>query len=347
MIRRNRELFDERQVFGVTLMRCLITGGTGFVGSHVVELAIKKGWDVICPVRDPGSLRHLKGMRVKTCGLDGLETELRRSPDIDYVIHIAGATRALTLSEYQKANVEFTGRLFHMLIKADISANLKRFVLVSSQAAAGPSTTDYDPVSEDDIPHPISNYGRSKLEGEKVALEFKAYTPITIVRPPTVFGPRDTDVFGVFKSARFRVTPVIAGPERMVSIIYVEDLADGIITAAIIPDVASGEIFFLANEKPVIWREFAQLVGHSMGYRPLVTPIPLVVLKLVGKIGDFTGKLTKKPALIRSEKIIEMEQLAWVCSTTKAKRILSWSSVTALDHAIDITRDWYEKEGWL
>lgn len=328
-------------------MRCLITGGTGFVGSHVVEVAQKRGWDVICPVRDTASTRRLKDIKAKTCRLSELESELRRSPDIEYMIHVAGATRALSMEEYDHANAEFTRWLIQLVIDTGASRSLKRFVLVSSQAAAGPSGKDCSPVSEQDDPRPISNYGRSKLKGEKVASIFKNKIPITIVRPPTVFGPRDTDVFGVFKSARLRITPVLAGPDRLVSIIYVEDLADGIVTSAESCAISSGEIFFLANEKPVIWREFAQMVGRSMGCRPIVTPIPIAVMKLIGKIGDITGKITKKPALIRSEKIVEMEQIAWVCSTEKARDIMGWTSTTPLHEAVDRTRDWYFRHGWL
>lgn len=328
-------------------MRCLITGGTGFVGSHVVEIAQKRGLDVICPVRDTASTRYLKDKRVETCRLGELESELRKSPDIDYMIHVAGATRASSQKEYDDANVVFTSRLLQLLLDTGVSTNLKRFVLVSSQAAAGPSTKDYDPVFEKDEPHPLSNYGRSKLQGEKVAATFFKELPITIVRPPTVFGPRDTDVFGVFKSARFRITPVLAGPDRMVSIIYVEDLADGIVTSAQSTNVSSGEIFFLANEQPVIWREFAQLVGRKMGYKPVVTPVPIALMKMIGKIGDMMGKVTGKPALIRSEKIMEMEQLSWVCSTSKARDVLGWTASTPLDEAVERTRDWYFRHGWL
>ena len=328
-------------------MRCLITGGTGFVGSHVVENAQKRGLDVICPVRDTASTRYLKDMNVKTCRLDELESELRKSPGIDYMIHVAGATRALTPKEYDDANVVFTRQLLQLLVDSGASTYIRRFVLVSSQAAAGPSTKDYDPVSEEDDPHPLSNYGRSKLQGEIAASAFYRELPITIVRPPTVFGPRDTDVFGVFKSARFRITPVLAGPDRKVSIVYVEDLADGIVTSAQSTNVPSGEIFFIANEQPVIWREFAQLVGRKMGYKPLVTPVPIALMKLIGKIGDIAGKITGKPALIRSEKIMEMEQLSWVCSTSKARDMLGWTASTPLDEAVERTRDWYLRHGWL
>lgn len=328
-------------------MRCLITGGTGFVGSHVVELAIRNGWEVLCLVRDINAVRFLKDMPVKCCSMDRLESELIGSPNIDLVIHVAGATRALTYAEYYKANVEYTKWLIGLLISSGATRNLARFVLVSSQAAAGPSRPNAEPVTERDLPNPVSNYGRSKLEGEAIALSFSRQIPVTIVRPPTVFGPRDTDVFGVFRSARFRITPVVAGPDRIVSVIYVEDLAQGIVEAAICDHVPSGEIFFLANEQPVIWREFAQQIGKSLGYSPSVVPVPLFAMRFIGKVGDMTGYLTKKPALIRSEKIMEMEKLAWVCSSSKARKLLSWTTSTPLNVAIDKTRDWYVREGWI
>lgn len=328
-------------------MRCLITGGTGFVGSHVVEHAIRKGWEVLCLVRDINSVRFLKDMPVKCCSMDRLESELIESPNIDFVIHVAGATRALTYADYYKANVEYTKWLIGLLISSGATRNLARFVLVSSQAAAGPSGYNGEPVTEQDTPAPVSNYGRSKLEGETTTLSFMQRIPVTIVRPPTVFGPRDTDVFGVFRSARFRITPVVAGPDRLVSVIYVEDLAHGIVEAAICDHVPSGEIFFLANEQPVIWREFARQIGKSLGYDPAVVPVPLSAMRLIGKAGDLIGYFTRKPALIRSEKIMEMEKLAWVCSASKARELLSWTTSTPLNIAIDKTRDWYVREGWI
>jgi nucleoside-diphosphate-sugar epimerase len=328
-------------------MRCLITGGTGFVGSHVVELAIRKGWEVLCPVRDKNAVRFLKDMPVKLCSMDRLESELLESPDIDVVIHLAGATRALTYAEYYKANVEYTRWLIGLLISSGATRTLGRFVLVSSQAAAGPSRCNGEPVTERDTPSPVSSYGRSKLEGETITLSFKRRIPVTIVRPPTVFGPRDTDVFGVFRSARFRITPVVAGPDRLVSVIYVEDLAHGIVETAICDHLPSGEIFFLANEQPVIWREFARQIGNSLGYDPAVVPVPLPAMRLMGRFGDLLGFLTRKPALIRSEKIMEMEKIAWVCSASKARELLSWTTSTPLNMAIDKTRDWYVREGWI
>ena len=328
-------------------MRCLVTGGTGFVGSHIVEKGLQKGWDLICLVRDVAAIKHLSEMRVTLWDVENLETRLINSPQVDVVIHVAGATRALNYGEYFDANVGFTRWLIESLIKSGACNNLSRFVLVSSQAAAGPSISDFEPVSEEETPHPLSDYGRSKMEGEKVALFFRDQLPLTIIRPPTVFGPRDMDVLGVFQSARFRITPVVAGPDRLVSIIYVEDLADGILTAAASSEIPSGEIFFLANEKPVVWREFAELIGRSMGYNPFVIPLPVSIMRLIGKGGDMIGKLTGKPALIRSEKIMEMEQLAWVCSSEKAKRQLSWVSKTPLEDAINKTRDWYKRMGWI
>lgn len=328
-------------------MRCLITGATGFVGSHVAEHAIRRGWDTICPARSTVSLKYLKGMPVRTCSYEDLPGELRRSPDIDFVIHVAGATRALTYTEYHIANVEFTRWFIDLLISSKAANNIRRFALVSSQAAAGPCLNGFDPISEDDAPRPISSYGRSKLAGEKLAQEYSDRIPLTIVRPPTVFGPRDTDVFGVFKSARYRIIPVVAGPDRLVSIIHVRDLADGIVTAVGATDIPTGEIFFLANERPVIWREFARQIALSMGYRAVVAPVPLAMMRLLGKAGDAVSILTKKPALLRSEKIMEMEQLAWVCSASKARGKLRWVSATPLKTAIDITRDWYISEGWL
>ncbi len=328
-------------------MKCLITGGTGFVGSHVVERAIAEGWEVICPVRNPNSLRNLKTTSISLCSFDNLEIMLRGLDSLDFVIHLAGATRALKYLDYYKANVEFTEWLVKLLITTGVAKNLRRFVHVSSQAVAGPSRRNSEPVFEYEEPRPISDYGRSKLEGERAILNFKDLFPVTIVRPSTVFGPRDVDVLGVFRSAKFRIAPVVSGPDRAVSIIYVEDLADGILRSAAAIEIPSGEIFFLANSEPVVWKEFAKLVGRSMGYSTFVIPVPVILMHMIGKAGDWIGKVSKKPALIRSEKVVEMKQLAWVCSTSKANQNLRWQGQTPLKLAIEKTRDWYISQGWI
>ncbi len=327
-------------------MRIILTGATGFIGSHMAELLLAQGAEVVCPVRNPARLRNLEGMPVSVVPADKLRDVLTDSLSFDYVIHLGGATRARDYEGYRQSNVGLTRELLEIFSTEPYRKALKRFVLVSSQAATGPCPDGGVAVNETDPCCPISLYGRSKAEAEQVADRFHHAVPITVVRPPTVFGPRDTDVLGVFKSARFRLAPFIAGPDRLVSIIYVQDLVEGILAAARAPE-AVGQTYFLANPEPVIWRQFALDVARLMGYRAIALPVPAAAMKLVAYAGDVVGKLRGSVPLFRSEKFEEMRQLAWVCSSEKAFKDLGWRPRFSLEEAIGITAQWYADNGWL
>jgi dihydroflavonol-4-reductase len=327
-------------------MKVLVTGGTGFIGSHMVELLLRKGHDVVCLVRDESSLKHLQGLTVPTVRSDRLKEALTGTAPVDVVIHMAGATRGLDYQSYRTVNVILTELLLELCAARQETNPLTRFVLVSSQAAAGPCGADGLPVTEADPESPVSLYGRSKLEAEQVATSFSGCVPLTIVRPPTVFGPRDRDVLGVFQYARYHLAPCLAGPDRLVSIVYVEDLVDGILAAAT-SSQAIGETYFLANPEPVVWREFGLTVARVMGYRAVSVPIPLAAMKLASLAGDMVGQVSGSAKLFRSEKLEEMKQIAWICSPDKAWRELKWRAGTALEDAVAKTADWYMKHGWM
>ncbi len=312
----------------------------------MAELLVGKGWEVVCPVRDMSNLRHLSGIHARAIPLADVGSEVGKNQGFDYVVHLAGATRARDYRSYREANVEPTRRLLELFSNPVTNSNLKRFLLIGSQAACGPSPDDGTPVTETDPLCPVSLYGRSKLEAEEVALSFTDRVPVTIIRPPTVFGPRDTDVLGVFKCTRYRLAPCLAGPDRMISIIYVEDLVDGILTAAL-ASKARGQTYFLANPKPVVWREFVLEVARIAGCRSITLRVPMLAMRLAALAGDLLGKVRKTPPLFRSEKLEEMKQIAWVCSPEKAYRDLQWRPGTSLSAAIEKTLGWYREHGWI
>ncbi|MEW6351773.1 MAG: NAD(P)-dependent oxidoreductase [Thermodesulfobacteriota bacterium] len=327
-------------------MRFLVTGATGFIGSHMVEAILKRGWEVVCPVRDPSRLRNLEGMPAQICTLGEIADLVRRVNPFDYVIHLGGATRAEDYAHYTRANVDWTMELLELCVDPRCRRAPARFVLVSSQAAAGPCTEGTRPVVESDAPRPVSLYGKSKLEAEHKAARYMDRLPITIVRPPTVFGPRDRDVLNVFLWAKRGLVTYIAGPDRLVSIVYVQDLVEGILAAAM-SERSVGETYFLANPFPVVWREFSMQVAEALGKNPWTIPVPVPVLRVAALGGDLVKRLTGATPLMRSEKLDEMRQLAWVCAAEKASRDLGWEATTPLREAIDKTSRWYLEQGWI
>lgn len=311
-----------------------------------MELLLKMGWEVVCPVRNPQRLRNLERMPCRIMPYEHLTQEIEAEPAFDYAIHVAGATRAMNYAEYHEANVSETRRLLTLFANLPGECAPKRFVLVGSQAAAGPCPDREIPVTESREPRPVSLYGRSKLEAERVVLSFSDRLPVTVVRPSTVFGPRDLDVLGAFRCAKYRFSPYLAGPDRMFSIIYVEDLAAGIVAAAQ-ANVPSGRVYFLANDAPVSWREFSLKIARLTGCRTVQLPVPLPLMRLASLIAEAVGRLTNKPQLLRAEKFEEMRQVGWVCSTEKARQELHWEPKVPLDQAILKTAQWYRKHGWI
>jgi dihydroflavonol-4-reductase len=319
-------------------MNFLVTGGTGFVGGHLVEYIVRQNHTVTCVVRDRSRLGSLNES-VPLLTYDELWTY---SGKFDCLIHAAGATRAATWDEYYKSNVGLTKDLLEFSIKTGVS----RFVLVSSQAAVGPSPDSGLPVDECCSPSPIIDYGKSKHEAEKLTCRYADRIPVTVVRPCVVFGPGDRDVLGVFKTARLGLVPCLGGPDRLISVIYVKDLVAGIFAAAVTPE-AEGKTYFLANPEPVVWREFCSRVAKNMGKKPILLPFPLWFMRILTGMGDLVGRFGSRPPLLRGEKYAEMKQIAWVCSPDRAMKELNWSPDTPLDTAIRETADWYVAHGWL
>ena len=232
-------------------MRALVTGATGFIGSHMAESLLTQGWDIVCPVRNADSLGRLKGINTEIVPMAALPDYIRAGPAFDYVFHIAGIVHGSGYEAFRKANVELTTALLDLFAKSRHQNHLKRFVLVSSQSAGGPSPADGSPLRESDVSHPVSLYGKSKLDAERAALGYGNSIPVTIVRPSTVFGPRDRNVLFFFRAARHRIAPYVLGAEGPVSIIYVLDLVQGMVDAALSPD-AVGQTYFMANREPVL-----------------------------------------------------------------------------------------------
>ncbi len=327
-------------------MKFLVTGATGFIGSHLVDLLNTRGHHVVCPVREPASLRYLSPRAATVISLADLEDSLSSLGPFDYVIHAAGATRALSYQHYHDANVRLTQRLLAAVSHQPTQRQLRRFVLVSTQAVVGPSNKGDAPIDDDAPAAPLSWYALSKYEAEKAVRAYDQSLPITIVRPSTVFGPRDVDVLGVFRAVRRGIAPYIAGPDRFVSIIYVHDLTEGILAATLSNRPPDGP-YFLTNPYPVVWRAFVQLVSSACGKRTLPLPVPPALLRFTALLGDAVSKVAGKPMLIRSDKLQELLQTAWVCSPERAWRDFGWRASTPLDEAVRQTHLWYKQRGWL
>lgn len=317
----------------------LVTGGTGFIGSHLVPRLAASGEPVRCLVRPRrGKCDFPAGVEVAEADLSSGSGVKRALDGADTVLHLAGVTKALDARAYYDGNARAT----ETLAKA-CAGRAIRFVHVSSLAAIGPSNGG-TPVSGEETPRPISNYGKSKLEAERVVRDHLPRA--VIVRPPVVYGPRDTDVFQLLKSISKGLVLEIAGGERWFSAIYVEDLVDGILASARAPE-AEGRDYFLAHPKAISWGELARVAAGAMGRRPRVIRIPVPLAYAVGWAGEIWSAVTRTPGIISREKIDEACCAGWVCETRRAAAELGFEARTPLAEGLAKTLAWYKEAGWL
>jgi nucleoside-diphosphate-sugar epimerase len=317
----------------------LVTGGTGFVGSHLLEKLRSGGSAVRCLVRASSSTRGFPtGVETAVADLatgQGMEAALQ---GVDTVFHLAGVTKALSPAEYYAGNAIATQTLARALQGRPI-----RLVHVSSLAAIGPSL-DGRPVDEETIPHPVSTYGKSKLEGERMA---RALAPhAVIVRPPVVYGPRDTAVFQLLKSIAQGLVLEIAGGERWFSAIYVEDLVDGLLAAARGTGTA-GRAYFLSYRTPSTWQELGAIAAQIMGRKPRTVRVPVAAANGVAYFIEVWSHITRNPAIISREKIAEACCRFWTCDPALAAADLGFEAPTPLATGLAKTLAWYKEAGWL
>jgi dihydroflavonol-4-reductase len=326
-------------------MQALVTGASGFIGSHLVEFLLARGYTVRCLLRTSSSMAWLKDLPIEIVYGDVFNTPALENAvrGVDYVFHSAGLTKAKKKEDYFRANAEGTRLLLEAALK--VNPALKRFVLISSQTAAGPSPTA-TPITEETPSHPLTTYGRSKRAAEEIVLGAKDRIPITIVRPPAVYGPRDKDIFEFFKTMRSGLQPVAGFGEKFVSLVHVTDLVRGIVLAAESP-VAAGQTYFISSSRVYGWDEIGKITRGVLGRKALTVRIPEWGIYTISTAAEFFSLFSSKPALLNLEKARDMVQDYWTCDAGKAKRDFGYEQEISAEAGIRGTIDWYVEQGWL
>jgi nucleoside-diphosphate-sugar epimerase len=325
--------------------RFFVTGATGFIGSWVAQQLVETGQQVTCLVRKTSNLKWLKDLPVEYHYGSLLEPQTLKDgvQSADYVLHIAGVTKALSPEEFYKGNVQATRNLLEMI--REENPGIKKFVHVSSQAAMGPSPSTA-PADEESPMQPLTDYGRSKMQSEHVAREYMDTLPLTILRPPAVYGPRDTDVFEVFKNVRNRFNLKVGNIEPVVSIVHVFDLARGIILAAEHPG-SGGETYFICNEEPCAWSDVIDILQKLMNKKVLNIPVPYPLAYSFGAVLEAVAHLSGKPTILNRQKIREVNAKYWVASPRKIREQLGYTSLLSLEEGLKNTLEWYREHKWL
>jgi nucleoside-diphosphate-sugar epimerase len=326
-------------------MKVFMTGATGFVGSFLTESLIQAKNEVRCLVRKESNLRWIADLDVDCYygSLFDLDSLIRGMDGCDAVYHVAGVTKARTEDEYFRGNYEGTKNVIDAAMKH--KKKITRFVHVSSQAAVGPSPTII-PIDESHPANPLTYYGKSKWAAEEYVCSLLGKIPITIVRPPAVYGPRETDILEFFRTVKFGLIPQLGGTDKYLSLIHVKDLVRGIIMAGE-HEKSIGNTYFITSPEPYSWEEISRITLNILQKRGFRVPVPIPVIKTVAAISEGLATLTKKPALVNKQKIIEMEQDFWTCSPKKANEELGFEAEIGLENGIRETLIWYKEQKWL
>lgn len=325
----------------------LVTGATGFIGSHIADELLARGYKVRCTYRKTSDLRWIKGKNFELHETDLYDKDSIKAAlqGIDFVFHAAGSVRAWNYEGYLNGNLIPTKNILESCLEESI--DLKRFVYVSSQTVTGPSKSYDKPMKEEDASKPISPYAKSKKAAEEFVLKNSKNLPVTIIRPPGVFGPRDTAIYSLFRIISMHIAPYFGFSDKYVSLIYVKDLARGTINAAEFENT-KGQIYFLAYDDFFSYRDLFDHVKSSMNGRFTFNVIlPEIIVKYSGYVSELFGRLKKDPPVFNYYKGQDFVQKYWTCSVEKAKKDFNFEIKYPIDKAIKETTDWYLSEGWL
>jgi dihydroflavonol-4-reductase len=321
----------------------VITGATGFVGSHLAERLVTDGWEVRALVRsssDTTLLRSL-GTELYEGDLTDPASIARAIAGADAVFHLAALTAARDEAGYHRANVEGTRAVVRALAGAD--PRPPRLVYLSSYAACGPAANG-GPRALAEEPAPLTAYGRTKLAGEAEAgRAAEGGTTTVVVRSPAVYGPRDRALLPYFRLVRWGVAPLPGDGERRLHMVYAPDLALALARAADAPEGT----YAVAEPVEHTWEGMVGSIARSMQRRPLKLPLPTPLVRLAARVTEQIASVAGTTVLFNREKAEEMLARAWVCDLSGSEILLSAEEATPLDRGMAHTVQWYKCQGWL
>lgn len=324
----------------------LVTGGTGFIGSHLVEELVRQGRKVRCLVKKDSDASLLKNLGVEIFYGDLTDTESLRgiNEGVEVVYHLAAIARPMAIADeiYFRVNTEGTRNL----LQQGIGKKLKKIIYISSVSAVGPSR-DGQPVNERTRPQPIDTYGKSKLEAEKIVFEFieKYNLPIVIIRPPMVFGPRDFEMLKMFKTVKTGFFPVHLNNNGQFEFCFVKNL----IQACLLIEEKGerGEIYHVSDGRSYSLKEVLETIARAEKIKLSKLYLPTWLLNIIGLTFEAAGKILKFQPPFSRNTVIWMTKRFWISDISKLKNELGYQSRYSLKEGINQTVKWYQENKFL
>lgn len=331
-------------------MKILVTGASGFIGSYIVEEALKQGLETWAAIRPTSSRQYLNDERIHFINLnlssqEDLEKELE-GHDFDYIVHAAGATKCLHAQDFYRVNTEGTKHLVDAVLH--LGMPIKRFVFISSLSVFGAvkEQQPYQEITEEDTPKPNTAYGKSKLAAEEYLDSIGNDFPYIILRPTGVYGPREKDYFLMAKSIKGHVDFAVGFKRQDITFVYVQDVVQAVFLA--LDRGRDGRKYFLSDGEVYNSSEFSNLLCKELGSPWLLRiKAPICVLKIVTFFGEYLGRLTGRMSALNQDKYNILKQRNWRCNIEPTCDELGYHPHYKLADGVRLAVEWYKENHWL
>lgn len=331
-------------------MKILVTGASGFIGSYIVEEALKQGLETWAAIRLTSSRQYLNDERIHFINLnlssqEDLEKELE-GHDFDYIVHAAGATKCLHAQDFYRVNTEGTKHLVDAVLH--LGMPIKRFVFISSLSVFGAvkEQQPYQEITEEDTPKPNTAYGKSKLAAEEYLDSIGNDFPYIILRPTGVYGPREKDYFLMAKSIKGHVDFAVGFKRQDITFVYVQDVVQAVFLA--LDRGRDGRKYFLSDGEVYNSSEFSNLLCKELGSPWLLRiKAPICVLKIVTFFGEYLGRLTGRMSALNQDKYNILKQRNWRCDIEPTCDELGYHPHYKLADGVRLAVEWYKENHWL
>jgi nucleoside-diphosphate-sugar epimerase len=330
------------------MQKILITGASGFIGSFLVEKALRKGYDVYAGIRESSNLCYLSDPKIKFIYIDFSSKELLKNQLVkigkfDFIIHCAGVTKTCNKKQFDIVNYQYTKNLIEALLETSMVP--EKFVFVSSLAAYGPGQKDIEPIKLTDTPKPVSYYGKSKLKTELYLKSLKDFSYI-IFRPTGVYGPREKDYYVMYKSIKQGIETYINTKKQHISFIYIKDLSQLIIDA--LSSDITNKSYFVSDLNEYTAQEFNWFIKKKLNKKTISLVFPGFLVKILAFINEkFSCLFTGEIPTLNTEKFKEISQINWLCDSSDLVKDFNFKPKYNLSKGLNETLQWYKKENLL